>query len=214
MPNQNLITYLTINSDSTYEIPKIKWSKFIWYLFPVNETKKAEFILENHRKTYHDATHHCRAYRIWTDIQYDLFWNTIINSQNTKFSDDWEPTNTAWKPILSVLTWTNLHNILCIVTRYFGWTLLWVGWLIQAYTDTTKQAIQHSQIITAKITSKLQISYPYEKTAQISHLISKYNAKIIVEEYGDLITQTIEINYWLTNKIKDDLTNQFIKIIP
>jgi putative IMPACT (imprinted ancient) family translation regulator len=77
------------------------------------------------RKTYFDATHNCYAWRLWVDANQDLFWNWVISAHQERANDDWEPSNTAWKPILSVLTWKDVHNILCVVTRYFWGTLLW-----------------------------------------------------------------------------------------
>ncbi len=202
-----LLTYLTVSTPFSYEIPKIKGSKFIWYLFPVDQKEQADAILIQHRKTYHDATHHCYAYRIGTQVHQDLFWITYIDPQLKKSSDDGEPANTAGKPILSVIEWEKLHNILLIVTRYFWGTMLGVGGLIQAYTETAKQTIANAPLITAEIMTTIDIIYPYEKTAQISYLINKYKIKILAEERWELVKQTIQINSAFTEILKEELKN-------
>ncbi|MBO4203653.1 YigZ family protein [bacterium] len=129
-----------------------------------------------------------------------------MNPQYTKANDDGEPTNTAGKPILSVLEGAQLHNVLLIVTRYFGGTLLGVGGLIQAYTETAKQTIANAPLINAEITKTLEITYAYDKTAQISHLISKYQAKILAEERGEQVKETLEVNYDFYEKITQEIS--------
>ena len=138
--------YKSILEHTEFEIPKIKWSRFIWNIFHIKNKEEAESYIKEVSEKYRDATHNCFAYTYWANINFDLFWNLEITSENSKQSDDWEPANTAGKPILAQIQWQNLHNILIVVTRYFGWTLLWVGWLIQAYSECAKQTILHSKI--------------------------------------------------------------------
>ena len=92
-------TYLTIESNSVYEIPKIKWSRFICYLFSCSDKDRAESLLADIKKNHFSATHHCYAWRLWTQIREYHFWNTLVEPIFSKCNDDWEPTNTAWKPI-------------------------------------------------------------------------------------------------------------------
>ena len=75
---------------------------------------------------YRDATHNCYAYRYGTQVNYDLFGTLEITPENIKQSDEGEPTNTAGKPILAQIQGHELHNVLLVVTRYFGGTLLGV----------------------------------------------------------------------------------------
>ena len=124
--------YQSILEHTEYEIPKIKWSRFIWNVFYIKNKEQAENFVKEISNKYRDATHNCFAYTYWANINFDLFWNLEITADSFRQSDDWEPANTAWKPILAQIQWQNLHNILIVVTRYFWWTLLWVWWLIQA----------------------------------------------------------------------------------
>ena len=114
------ITYKTIAQPSMYEIPKIKGSRFFATLVPVATREQAEEELAKIKKQYHDATHNCSAYKVGVHIHADLFGTQIIDAGYVKSNDDGEPTNTAGKPILSVLDGAGVQNILCVVTRYFG----------------------------------------------------------------------------------------------
>ena len=98
-----------------------KKSRFIATVFPVKTEEEAVAIIEETKKKYWDARHNCFAY--------------VIGSKNElqRFSDDGEPSGTAGKPILDVLTGEGVHNALIIVTRYFGGTLLGTGGLVRAY---------------------------------------------------------------------------------
>jgi putative IMPACT (imprinted ancient) family translation regulator len=71
------------------------------------------------KKKFYDATHHCSAWRIGLHVHQDLFGNTLIDPKWSKANDDGEPSNTAGKPILSVLEGMKVHNVLLVATRYF-----------------------------------------------------------------------------------------------
>lgn len=199
------LTYYTIDSPSQYEIPKIKGSRFLTYLYPCEEKTDAENFLEKIRKEHFNATHHCSSRRLWINVHYDLFENVVIEPKISKSNDDWEPTNTAWKPILNVLEWENLLNICAIVVRYFWWTLLWVWWLIQAYTQATKEAILHSNIVEKEILKQFKITHDYNQTSLVAHLIEKYNVKLISETCNDKTIKILTINQWLINDFDNEL---------
>ena len=156
---------------------------------------------------YRDATHSCYAYTYWANINYDLFWNIEITADSFRQSDDWEPANTAWKPILAQIQWQNLHNILIVVTRYFWWTLLWVWWLIQAYSECAKQTITHSKIEEVELTQEKAITFDYENMSLVMNLLNKYNAKITNENHWNSAEITFEINKWLINQFGQELTD-------
>ena len=186
--------YKTIAQQSTYEIPKIKGSRFFATLFPVETKEQAEEYLAQMKKQYHDANHNCSAYKVGVHLHYDLFGAAIIDAAYKKVNDDGEPANTAGKPILSVLDGAGLQNVLCVVTRYFGGTLLGVGGLIQAYSHTAKESLSHTQLVDRELTTQLSFSYAYDHVSLVQHLYSKYDAKVISDAYDQDINQTIEIN--------------------
>jgi len=175
--------YKSILIPNEFEIPKIKWSRFIWNVFFVQDKETAEKHIKEIQNKYRDATHNCYAYTYWTNINFDLFGNMEITPDYFKANDDWEPANTAWKPILSQINGQNLHNILIVVTRYFWWTLLWVGWLIQAYSECAKQLILNSKIEEVELTQNKNIKFSYEYMSTVMNLLNKYWAKITNEQH-------------------------------
>ena len=205
------LTYTTLSNTFQYEIPKIKGSRFIATLIPVNSKEEIDEELTKIKKKYFDATHNCYARRLWVDANQDLFMNWNITSHQDRANDDWEPSNTAWKPILTVLTWKPIFNILAVVTRYFWWTLLWVWWLIQAYTESTKQALEKAPLIQNEITKEISLNYNYDDVSTVQYLYSKYLTKINSENYDTNIQQTIAVNVAFYNSFIKELIDKQIK---
>lgn len=205
------LTYTTLSNTFQYEIPKIKGSRFIATLIPVNSKEEIDEELTKIKKKYFDATHNCYARRLWVDANQDLFMNWNITSHQDRANDDWEPSNTAWKPILTVLTWKPIFNVLAVVTRYFWWTLLWVGWLIQAYTESTKQALEKAPLIQNEITKEISLNYKYDDVSTVQYLYSKYSTKINSENYDTNIQQTIAVNVAFYDSFIKELIDKKIK---
>ena len=205
------LTYTTLSNTFQYEIPKIKGSRFIATLIPVNSKEEIDEELTKIKKKYFDATHNCYARRLWVDANQDLFMNWNITSHQDRANDDWEPSSTAWKPILTVLTWKPIFNVLAVVTRYFWWTLLWVGWLIQAYTESTKQALEKAPLIQNEITKEISLNYNYDDVSTVQYLYSKYSTKINSENYDTYIQQTIAVNVAFYDSFIKELIDKQIK---
>ena len=203
--------YSTISDTFQYEIPKIKGSRFITTLIPVTNKETIENELTKIRKKYFDATHNCYARRLWVDANQDLFFNWNITSHQDRANDDWEPSNTAWKPILTVLSGKPVFDILAVVTRYFWWTLLGVWWLIQAYTEWTKQALEHASLIQKEISKELSLNYTYDQVSTVQYLFSKYETKVVSEKYDENIDQIINVNIALYDWLIKDLIDKQIK---
>ena len=199
------LTYRTIENKFEYEISKIRGSRFLTYLFPCEDKENAEILLEQIRKEHFSATHHCSAWRLWIQVHEDLFGNVLIDPKNSKSNDDWEPTNTAGKPILSVLEWEKLLNVLAIVVRYFGGTLLWVGGLIQAYTQATKDAISNCNIVEKEILKEFELVHEYSQTSLVAHLMGKYDIRLINEVCDEKSKKILAINHWLLSDFEKDL---------
>ena len=203
--------YSTISDTFQYEIPKIKGSRFITTLIPVTNKETIEDELTKIRKKYFDATHNCYARRLWVDANQDLFFNWNITSHQDRANDDWEPSNTAWKPILTVLSGKPVFDILAVVTRYFWWTLLGVWWLIQAYTEWTKQALEHAPLIQKEISKEISLNYTYDQVSTVQYLFSKYETKVVSEKYDENIDQIINVNIALYDWLIKDLIDKQIK---
>ena len=99
-----------------------KKSRFIANVKSVETVEEAQAYIEEMRKKYWDARHNCSAFSVGTE--------RVI----TRCSDDGEPGGTAGKPILEVISGSGIHNIVVVVTRYFGGTLLGTGGLVRAYS--------------------------------------------------------------------------------
>ena len=128
--------FYTIRDSSTAEIIEKK-SRFIANAYHVDSREEAENKINELKKKYFDAKHNCFAFSI------------IDENDNLleKSSDDGEPSGTAGAPILNVIRKNNLHNILIVVTRYFGGILLGTGGLTRVYSSSTEMCIQNSKLI-------------------------------------------------------------------
>ena len=179
-------------ADMSYRTPRsggdalieVKRSKFIAVLRPVSSVSEAEELLEGERKKYHDARHHCSAYIIkgsegMTDISHS--------------SDDGEPSGTAGKPILEVLTGAGLKNAALVVTRYFGGTLLGTGGLVRAYTDAAKGAVEAADICTMRMMQRLSVSFDYTYTQSVDRCLAGLEAVRTGAEYGEKVRYDIAV---------------------
>lgn len=198
--------YKTIPHHYEFEISKIKWSRFIGNIFHIENKQEAEQYLKKTKEKYHDATHNCYAYTYGTNVNFDLFGNLEITPEYFKQSDEGEPANTAGKPILAQIQWHKLHNVLIVVTRYFGGTLLGVGGLIQAYGEWAKQVIEHAETIETEIMKTVQFKYGFTLIPIVRNLLNKYEAKVIEEKCDEEIECAININWWYLEGFKHDMT--------
>lgn len=125
----------------------INKSRFIAQAFRVDSIEEIEEILAKTKKKYYDATHNCYAYRLGDNIQ--------------KMSDDGEPAKTAGAPMLDVLLKQDITNVLVIVTRYFGGTLLGAGGLVRAYSSATSEVLKNITFYTPKLQQQFIITLSY-----------------------------------------------------
>lgn len=140
--------YKTIRSDSE-GLYKEKGSRFLSFAFPVGTQEEIKPIIERLRKEYHDARHHCYAYMLGRDR---LIW---------RVNDDGEPSGTAGRPILGQINSFGLTNILIVVIRYFGGTLLGVSGLINAYKSAAADAISNAEIEERTLHEYYRIDFQY-----------------------------------------------------
>jgi len=185
---------LTLEKEKSYEIPKIKWSRFIWHVFPISDKAEAETFLAEVKKKYYDATHNCYVYTFGTTLHTDLFGNKTIEPKYFKKSDDWEPAWTATYPIKKLLDSYKLYNVLLVVTRYFGGTKLWIGWLIQAYTESSKKVIESANILKQWLVDSIYLKFRYTESSQVMSIIEKYQCQIVEQSYWETIELKINVN--------------------
>ncbi len=186
--------YKTLSSNAETEL-KIKGSRFIGQIYPVETVAGAEEIIERCRRQYRDATHCCFAYRLG------------IDGSITRFSDDGEPSGTAGKPLLSILEHNNVTNVLLMVIRYFGGTKLGTGGLVRAYTDTAQEAFYKTSVISVPVLKDLRITFPYDYTNGVMHVISRFDLKINDTEYGEDVTIYLGVQPSMIETVGDQLRN-------
>jgi uncharacterized YigZ family protein len=145
-------------------------SRFIALAFPVDSEQEARDKLEAIRREYHDATHHCYAWRIGP------------GAEQFRASDAGEPAGTAGLPILNQLKSAGLSDILLVVVRYFGGTKLGSSGLIQAYKSAASLALEQAVRLEKMQKLEFDILFTYPDTQDVSRLISQYNLQIL-EQY-------------------------------
>lgn len=152
--------YKTIKARST-GIFKDRGSKFIAIAEHVNSVDEANLFIEEIRKEYHDARHHCYAYKIGSG---DDLW---------RINDDGEPSGSAGNPILGQIKSFELTNVAVVVTRWFGGTLLGVGGLINAYRTATREALNDAVIISRHIMDEYLVEFPYSEMNNVMKIIKE-----------------------------------------
>ncbi len=165
-------TYRTIDKRAE-GLFRDRGSKFLSFAFSVRSEKEIKSILEKLRKEYHDARHHCYAYRLGAA------------KKKYRANDDGEPSSSAGKPILGQIQAYDLSNVLIVVVRYFGGTLLGVGGLINAYRSAAKDALQNATIIDATETDLIEIRYTYPITNMIMKIIDDEKMTIQEQNFTD-----------------------------
>ena len=144
-----------------------KKSRFIGRVWPVETEEEALAKIAEMKKQHYDATHNCWAY--------------VLKSGAMRFSDDGEPGGTAGNPMMQVLQKENIFNVVCVVTRYFGGTLLGAGGLVRAYTKGAKIAIDAAGKSMKRVWSVLYIPCPYTFYERV---------KLETEAFGGVIRDT------------------------
>jgi len=155
-------TYKTIAAFSE-GLFKDKGSRFISMAFPVNRQSDIKPIIDRLRKEHHVARHHCYA------------WMLGIDRKEWRVIDDGEPSGTAGKPMIGQINSAELTNILIVVIRYFGGTLLGVSGLAHAYRSATADAINNAQLVSRTLQDYYEITFPYISMNDVMKVLKEEN---------------------------------------
>lgn len=172
--------YKTIKSPSE-GLYKEKGSKFHAFAYPVTEIEEIKLVIEKIRKENHEARHHCFAYMLGAE------------RKTWRVSDDGEPSGTGGRPILGQINSYNITNILIVVSRYFGGTLLGVSGLINAYRSAAQSAISNSEIIEMSLQDYLEITFPYIVMNDVMKILKEENINQSAQKFD--LECYIKINY-------------------
>jgi uncharacterized YigZ family protein len=164
-------TFLTIKAPSEGEF-KDKGSKFLAYAFSVSSVEEVKQQLDFLHELHPKAVHHCYAYRFG------------FEHEHFRANDDGEPSGSAGKPILNAIQSRQLSNILIVVVRYFGGTLLGVPGLINAYKSASLEAIDSAEIIEKVVVIEHEISFEFEQMNAVMKIMKTHSLKILEQGFS------------------------------
>lgn len=171
-----------------------KKSRFIATVRPVKTEEEANQFVEEMRKKYWDARHNC--------------WAFILGERQEfkRCSDDGEPSQTAGKPMMDVLTGAGLTDVAVVVTRYFGGTLLGTGGLVRAYSGAVQEGLKNSTVITKYLGVKLSVTTDYNGVGKLQYLFGQKEIPILSAEYTDKVVFTVLVESSRIQEIKKAIT--------
>jgi len=161
--------YYTIEKTATAEF-KDRGSRFIAYACPVKSPEEFKATLNEIKKEHPKATHHCFAYRLGLD------GNTF------RVSDDGEPSGSAGRPILGQIDSKGLVNVLVVVVRYFGGTLLGVPGLIHAYRSAAALALQMTPLVQKQVEQEFRVHFDYTQMNEVMMMVRQYNCRVVRQD--------------------------------
>jgi uncharacterized YigZ family protein len=171
-----------------------KKSRFIATIHPVSSEEEALAFVAQMKKKYYDARHNCWAFIVGTD-------NVVA-----KCSDDGEPSGTAGRPMLEVLTGSGIHNIAVVVTRYFGGVLLGTGGLVRAYQGALKEALPLCKTAAQRYGVRLKIKTDYNMIGKIQYILANNNINIEASDYGADVELTALVPIEDYNRLTTEIT--------
>ena len=185
--------YKTVYEGGEGELVEKK-SRFIATVRPVKTEEKANQFVEEMRKKYWDARHNC--------------WAFILGERQEfkRCSDDGEPSQTAGKPMMDVLTGAGLTDVAVVVTRYFGGTLLGTGGLVRAYSGAVQEGLKNSTVITKYLGVKLSVTTDYNGVGKLQYLFGQKEIPILSADYTDKVVFTVLVESSRIQEIKKAIT--------
>jgi len=186
--------YTSVEKEAIAEITEKK-SRFIAHVRHVETEEEAMAFVDKIKKQHYSARHNVYAY--------------ILSSGTKKYTDDGEPSKTAGLPILEMMEKQNITDVVCVVTRYFGGTLLGTGGLVRAYTEAAKEGINASGIVTMTKCDLLELCVPYPTLGSVEYLLKNTGALVEDKNYSEDITITLSIKCAHTDSLINTLKNDF-----
>ena len=165
---------------------EVKKSGFYAGLFPLEKEEDVEHYLEKCKKKYREARHHCYAYIFLEERE-------GIVQEHKKQSDDGEPAKTAGAPILQRLERKELKNVLCVVSRIFGGTLLGTGGLSRAYGDAAEQVLSEAKLMERKEGKEIRLSIPYTLLGRLEYDFQEMGIRILEKNYTDRVELLLQM---------------------
>ncbi len=186
--------YISVDKEATAEIVEKK-SRFIANIRHVETEEDAVAFIDKIKKQHYSARHNVYAY--------------ILSGGIKKYTDDGEPSKTAGLPILEMLEKQGITDVVCVVTRYFGGTLLGTGGLVRAYTESAKEGVAASGVVTMNKCALLELCVPYTALGSVEYLIKNSGAVCEDKNYAEDITMLVTIEDEKASAFAESLKNDF-----
>jgi uncharacterized YigZ family protein len=185
--------YKTIASPSE-GLFREKGSRFISFAYPVENEAQISQQISGLKKQYYDARHHCFAWRLGADMEH------------YRANDDGEPSGSAGKPILGQIQSRDLTQILVVVVRYFGGTLLGVGGLIRAYRSAASDALDQAMKVEKKVESQLVLQFGYHEMNAVMKVIKEFDLDFEDQQFD--LECTLTVRAWIRSlpRLKERLS--------
>ncbi len=171
-----------------------KKSRFIATVEKIETEEDALAFIAKMKKQYWDARHNCYAFVAGR------------NQELQRCSDDGEPNGTAGRPMLDVLLREDIHNLVIVVTRYFGGTLLGTGGLVRAYQKSVQEGLRNSVIIEKMQGQVLEIHTDYNGIGKIQYILAQEEIPVIDTEYTDKVLVKLMVPVEKLNKLQESVT--------
>ncbi len=188
--------FLTIAKNTSFELV-IKKSRFICSLGRINSEDEAQAFIEKVKQVNRKATHNCFAYLVGD------------HDQVQRESDNGEPSGTAGVPILESLQLAKLHDVVAVVTRYFGGIKLGAGGLIRAYSNVTTNAVHQAGLVQRVIQTAVDITVPYAQHDQLLYYFKEHHLEVANEQYGVNVVVTVFVDQDACDQLIVNLTTRF-----
>jgi uncharacterized YigZ family protein len=156
-------------------------SRFIALAYPVETEEEVKTIVAGLRKQYHDARHHCYAYRL--GYKGDVF----------RSSDDGEPSGSAGRPILGQIDSAGLSDVLVVVVRYFGGIKLGIPGLIRAYKTSTADALSQAQVVEKIAGQWFRVSFGYEAMNAVMKVLKEMDLPQRAQDFGEQCSLEVRV---------------------
>ena len=142
--------------------------------WPVRSEEEVKPLLDAVRKKYHDATHHCYAWRLGTG-----------DGEENRVNDDGEPSGTAGRPILGQMMSRGVTNLLLVVVRYFGGTKLGVPGLIAAYRESAAAVLERTQVVERTVDVQITVTFPYLAMNEVMRAVKEKQPEVAAQHFDN-----------------------------
>ena len=188
--------YYEVEGDAEFVLRE-RGSKFFAFVYAVKSDLEIKEKLEGLKREYPDATHHCYA------------WVMGARGEAQRANDDGEPGNSAGRPILRSILSVGVTNVLVVVVRYFGGTLLGIPGLIESYGGAAESALRAAGRSEKFIEENYEISSAFEHEQEIHRLIAKYGARVLGSEYTEQVCYRVAVKAGVGRDFEKALSDHY-----